>query len=343
MLQSKAKPVRMITLHPKAVQAGQRLCLASICCIWAFMALIRAATASAKLLLMEASAVSDSALKLLASLCSSSFITLSIACRSLSVCERRRSASVVPAPFFSINCPLQPPFLAALPVFDGYVVPALPGDLQARFLQRPHDPGPVLHVAGHDPLDEIAGDRLPVGQPLRALLRPLRLAGTLRVVRASPALLQVQRVPQRIVEPLPTRRSDIERLTGRQLDARHHEVQLDPAAFGVLVAYPQNVVLVRLQAGEGGALELVHDLVLVGCARRVLGREADHPRGVAPLPVDAVDQLARPLRCTAQHRGRRGLAALALGHVLHRPAPAASATGEELNQHARPRPRLAAR
>lgn len=181
---------------------------------------------------------------------------------------------------------------------------------------------------------DIAVDRLAA---LEAIHSPqsasLEVSGAFRVVGTRPAILRVQSVPERIVEPLPAGRGDVQRLAGRQLQARRHEMQLDAPACRMLVPHPQHVVLVGFEPGERRLLEFVHHLLLLRLAGGVFERERDHARGVAPFPVEAVDQLAGPLGVTAQDLRDGSLAALPTRHVVDRPAAAALTASEELNQH----------
>ena len=59
--------------------------------------------------------------------------------------------------------------------------------------------------------------------------------------------------------------------------------------------------------------------------------------GVAPLPLDAVDQVAGPVHVAPHHLGRRMAASLAVvgGQVGRDLASAAAAPTGELNQHRR--------
>jgi hypothetical protein len=163
----------------------------------------------------------------------------------------------------------------------------------------------------------------------------VQLSGALRIVWPRPAMGMVQKVPQRPESAFPTGRGDVQGFSGGQLHARGHEVKLYPPAFGVLMAHPGDVILLGVETREGQRLQLIHDQALLIFGRRVLQGETDHAMGVAPLPVDAVDQIPRPVHVTTQNLGRGMVAALAVrgGQILRDgPAPATPAAGE-LNQH----------
>jgi hypothetical protein len=76
-------------------------------------------------------------------------------------------------------------------------------------------------------------------------------------------------------------------------------MQLHPPAFGVLMPHPGDVILLGVEARKGQGLELIHHLALLALGRRILQGEADHAMGVAPLAVDAVDQIPRPVNVTS--------------------------------------------
>lgn len=114
-------------------------------------------------------------------------------------------------------------------------------------------------------------------------------------------------------------------------------MQLHAPALGVLVANPRDVPLLPVEASEGQRLEGVHGLLLLRLARGILKRKGQHPVGVGPLSVDAVDQLARPVHVAPHHLGRRMVPAFAVraGQILRDLPPAAAASLGELNQHPR--------
>ncbi|WP_420464411.1 hypothetical protein [Candidatus Palauibacter sp.] len=120
-----------------------------------------------------------------------------------------------------IQLSLQPPPLAAVRIESGEIVLAPARHIEADFLQGGEHVGAALHRAVFDALHEVVADQLArigfvfepgpqlrgldVGQVAR-LLRP----GPLRVVRAAPAVLVVERVAERIEGPLPARGRDVE-------------------------------------------------------------------------------------------------------------------------------------
>nr|WP_033568005.1 hypothetical protein [Dickeya undicola] len=88
------------------------------------------------------------------------------------------------------------------------------------------------------------------------------IARPLRVIRVSQSVAGIDFTAE-VVKSLPcpvAGRADVEAFPGAQFHAGRDEVQLVMA--GMAVAYPQDVVLVRLHAGERHALEPVHDGLL---------------------------------------------------------------------------------
>jgi len=81
-------------------------------------------------------------------------------------------------------------------------------------------------------------------------------SGAGRVVRPAPALPQVVEVAQWVEMLLPARRKGVESPAGGEFHARDDEVQF--VVSGVTVTHPQYVILIGLQPGEGGPLEVVH-------------------------------------------------------------------------------------
>nr|CRY96121.1 hypothetical protein [uncultured prokaryote] len=110
-------------------------------------------------------------------------------------------------------------------------------------------------------------------------------------------------------------------------------MKFDPSALGMLMANPQNVVLIRLETSEGDLLELVHHLALFRRCRRILECKRDHPGRVAPIPIDAVDQIPRLIGVTAQDLRRRDLTAFQIvtNRILDRAATAPTTTSKKLN------------
>ena len=76
-------------------------------------------------------------------------------------------------------------------------------------------------------------------------------------VGGFPAVFFVEIIPYGVVNPLPTRRSDIEGFSSAKLHARGDDVDV------VAVIDGQVVVLVGLQPGEGHLLELLQHLLLL--------------------------------------------------------------------------------
>jgi len=98
-----------------------------------------------------------------------------------------------------------------------------------------------------------------------------------RIVRIGQPVLGINHRPE-VIEHLPGPwpwRADVQRFASSELHPGRHKVELVVA--GVLVPDPQDVVLVRLQAGERHSLEPVHDVLLHGRRDRLAGSERQDP------------------------------------------------------------------
>ena len=207
-------------------------------------------------LCMVRSSASHCCLKRVASRVSSAKVNASISAVWFdSRCCNRSVKLTVIRPSLFVDPALHAEFLAALGVLDGEVVLALPGNLQSRLLQGGNHALAVCDLLRRHKGRQIGVDAFPALPEPEALMRPLRrsvkLCGPVWVVGPRPALGPVQRVPERRIGPLPTRRRDVERLAGGQLHAGRDEVKLDPPALGVLMAHPGDVVLLRVHARKG--------------------------------------------------------------------------------------------
>lgn len=104
---------------------------------------------------------------------------------------------------------------------------------------------------------------------------------------------------------------------------------------GMVVPHPKDIALVRLQAGKGHGLEVVHD------TRFLLGRHdfvrmpGQDPGRELPFGVQGVDQLSGQLRFTAQHFGRMFVPARVVRphQIARRPIPGPLAMREDLHVH----------
>ena len=104
---------------------------------------------------------------------------------------------------------------------------------------------------------------------------------------------------------------------------------------GMVVPHPKNIALIRLQAGKGHGLEVVHD------ARFLLGRydfvrmPGKDPGRELPFGVQRVDQVSGQLMIAAQHLGRMLVPVrVVLTHqVARRPIPGPLPVREDLHVH----------
>lgn len=104
---------------------------------------------------------------------------------------------------------------------------------------------------------------------------------------------------------------------------------------GMVMPHPKHVPLIRLKAGKGHGLEVVHDArFLLGChsVYRMPGKD---PGRELPFGVQGVDQLSRQLRIAAQHFGRMFVPARVVRphQIARRPIPGPLAVREDLHVH----------
>ena len=132
-------------------------------------------------------------------------------------------------------------------------------------------------VLARDPRSQLR--RLAVGAVPRLLL-----PGARRVVRAAPALVEVQGLDQGGVGLLPARRRDVEALARLQVTPRGEHMHVH-AAGGRAVLHRRPRVAIRGQPGPGGLLELVEHPVDRLVAWPVLRGPGDHARRVLVLEL----------------------------------------------------------
>ena len=149
-------------------------------------------------------------------------------------------------------------------------------------------------VLARDPRPQLR--RLAVGAVPRLLL-----PGARRVVRVTPALVEVQGLDQGVVGLLPARRRDVEALAGLQVAPRGEHMHVH-AAGGRAVLHRRPRVAIRVQPGPGGLLELVEHPVDVLVAWPVLRGPGDHARRVLVLELQRVGHRRHGVRIAAQDR-----------------------------------------
>ena len=105
--------------------------------------------------------------------------------------------------------------------------------------------------------------------------------------------------------------------------------------LGMVMPHPKHVPLIRLQAGKGHGLEVIHDAGFLLGRHSVFRMPGKDPGRELPFGVQGVDQLSRQLRITAQHNGRMFVPARVVRphQVARRPIPGALAVREHLHVH----------
>ena len=149
-------------------------------------------------------------------------------------------------------------------------------------------------VLARDPRPQFR--RLAVGAVPRLLL-----PGARRVVRAAPAMVEVQGLDQGVVGLLPARRRDVEALAGLQVAPRGEHMHVH-AAGGRVVLHRRPGVAIRGQPGPGGLLELVEHPVDVLVAWPILRGPGDHARRVLVVELQRVGHRGHGVRIAAQDR-----------------------------------------
>ena len=227
---------------------------------------------------------------------------------------------------------------------------------KAGLAERVYDLGTIPHDPVLDALEQVVADQVAGGgfepearpQPRRfdvgAVARLLH-SGPRRIVRASPAVLVVEGVPERAERLLPARRGDVQAAAGLQVAPRRQNV--DVSASAVLPVQDRRpCVAVELHPGPGRLLEGVHNRLDLLVGRLVLRRPRDHAgrvpvlegkrighgghlAGIAPQHLDAFARLP----------GRVNLPEEVLGRLAGR----SGSVRQELKVHPRPGLRRAPR
>ncbi|MCZ0936609.1 MAG: hypothetical protein OXJ54_15730, partial [Gemmatimonadetes bacterium] len=247
---------------------------------------------------MERSALLATRREFLPSRLSSFAVNSSIFLRSVSSRVRNRSVKSFAVEVLSIQFSFQPPAFSALGVQRGEVVLALPGHFEARLAQRGDDIASVAHHAVLDALDQVVPDQVAWGgfepEPGSQLRRfdvgavsGLLHSGPGRIVRAAPAVLVVEGVPERIEGLPPARRGNVEAAPGLKVASRGENVDVGAAAL-LTVEHRRPCVAVGFESRPSGLLEGVQNRADLFVGRFVLRRPRDHAGGVPVLEPQSV-------------------------------------------------------
>ena len=107
---------------------------------------------------------------------------------------------------------------------------------------------------------------------------------------------------QRVEMLLPARRKGVEGCAGGEFHTRHYKMEF--MVPGVAVAHPQDVILVRLQAGKGGSLKVIHQLFFLFRRDHIFRPPGTDPGAEFPLAGLGVNQGAGQSRVAAQNLWR---------------------------------------
>ena len=162
--------------------------------------------------------------------------------------------------------------------------------------------------------------------------------GPRRIVRASPAVLVVEGVPERAERLLPARRRDVEAAPGLQVAPRGEDVNVGAAA-ALPVQHGRPCVAVELQPRPGRLLEGVHNRLDLLVGRLVLRRPRDHAGGVPVLEGKRIGHGGHLVGISPEHLdafarlpGRVKLAEQVLGRLAGR----SGSVRQELKVHPGP-------
>ena len=173
---------------------------------------------------------------------------------------------------------------------------ALTRHLQPQLLERLHHVLAVADLPRRGPLDQVLAQLPPVaflrllpcpalgGFPQRLVPQRPHQPDPLRIVRPRPAVLVVQRVPERVVETLPARRRDVVGPAVLQLAVRRQHMHVRSPVL-LAVQHRRPGVLVRLHARPGDLLELLQRPLDLLPRRGVLRPPGDHPGFVRVLEL----------------------------------------------------------
>lgn len=164
-------------------------------------------------------------------------------------------------------------------------------------------------------------------------MRRLVGARPLRIIRPGPPFTPVVQVSENIKILLPPRGAGIVGLAPVQLRARDHEVQF--MMRGVGMPHPQDIILIRLQSGEGHGFKAVHELVF-HLRRDVFARRpGEHAGSELPDALLRVDELLCGLGIPSQHGWGRFFPPRIIHpqQVVHRTAPRAFSMRKHLHIH----------
>ncbi|MCY3611103.1 MAG: hypothetical protein OXH51_06160 [Gemmatimonadetes bacterium] len=169
--------------------------------------------------------------------------------------------------------------------------------------------------------------------------------GPRRIVRASPAVLVVEGVPERAEGLLPARRRDVQAAAGLKVAARREDVDMGTAAL-LTVQHGRPCVAVEIQPRPGRLLEGVHDRLDLLVGRLVLGRPSDHAGRIPVLEGKRIGHGGHLVGISPEHLdafallpGRVKLAEEVLGRLAGR----SGSVRQELKVHPRPGLRRAPR
>ena len=207
----------------------------------------------------------------------------------------------------------------------------------------------VAHHAVLDALDQVVPDQVAwggfepePGSQLRRLdvgaVPGLLHSGPGRIVRAAPAVLVVEGVPERIERPLPSRRGNVEAPARLKVAARREDMDMGTAAL-LTVQHGRPCVSVGLQTRPGRLLEGVQYRLNLLVGGVIVRRPGDHAGRIPVLELQGIGDRGHHVGVAPQHLdalarlpGRVLLPEEVFGRSPRRSGP----VREKLNVHRRP-------
>jgi hypothetical protein len=122
-------------------------------------------------------------------------------------------------------------------------------------------------------------------------------SGAGRVVRSGPAFPVIVQIAEHVEVLLPARWTGIEILAARQVQTGNDKVQF--MMPGMVVPYPKNIALIRLQPGKGDGFKVVHDAFFLFRRYRVVRMPGENASSELPFSIYGVDEVTGRVRIAA--------------------------------------------
>jgi len=207
------------------------------------------------------------------------------------------------SPVFMENLSFQAKPFFGLGVFDGEVIFASAGHLEACIGQGGDHSRPILDQPHGNLITDPGMEPVAPGGAVRGFRDRLDLGRAFHVHGIGPAVGLVHQVAQAVEGAFVAGWRNIEATPAVQLHAWRAEMQLDAILMGV--AHPKAGVAIGIEPGESDLLETVDHLLLLVLGWGVLASEADDTGAIGPFVRAGVDQVGHALGIAADDRRQR--------------------------------------